>query len=325
MGPDISTPCHSVLRMFLLLSILCCTLHPARARSRGSEPPPSQEDTAAWNRYFAAWEARTPDDPNLWIERFNHDFNRARRSVLVLRGSEETRRLPGESDDPIFLTDPAGNTAGSIGEQIVYDQALLDRAIAAIDCGITLHPDRIDMRLGRAAALLYAGRYGQMAESLCRLIDRARENGGRWLGVDGKNPIVLPPGQLVSEYMQRYAVELFNLLGSASEEEAHGAFGRLGLCEAEYCPTSSVALNNVALWHYTAGRVPEALDYFIRASEAAPEDALLIHNIGQLYLESGDRENARKWWEKLLDAPDEADRTKAREILRELEKSVSEK
>lgn len=325
MRPNKSTLRRAVLRALPLLALLGCTPYAATARSQRPEPPATQQDTAAWNRYFAAWEARTPDDPNLWIDRFNHEFNRARRSMLVLRGSEDTQRLPGEPDERMVLTDSAGNTAGSIGEQIVYDQVLLDRAIAAIDCGIARHPDRIDMRLGRAAALLYAGRYGQTAESLCRLIDRARENGGRWLGTDGKTPIVLPPDQLLSDYLQSYAVELFNLLSSASGEEAHRAFGRLSLCEAEYCPASPLALNNVALWHYTASRTQEALAYFIRASEAAPEDALLIYNIGQLYLESGDRANARKWWEKLLDAPNETDRTNAREMLRKLEKTVSEK
>lgn len=316
---------RSVLRTFPLLALLGCAPYAARARSQRPEPPATQEDTAAWNRYFAAWEVRTPDDPNLWIDRFNHDFNRARRSVLILRGSEDAQPLPGESDERMMLLDSAGNTAGSIGEQIFYDQTLLDRAIAAIDCGIARHPDRLDMRLGRAAALLYAGRYEQTAETLCLLIDRARENGGRWLGEDGKTTNVLPPGQLVSDYLQSYAVELFNLLSSASAEEAHRAFGRLSQYEAEYCPASPLALNNVALWHHTAGRVQEALAYFIRACEAAPEDALLIHNIAQLYRESGDRENARKWWEKLLDAPEEADRTKAREMLRELERNISEK
>ena len=100
---------------------------------------------------------------------------------------------------------------------------------------------------------------------------------------------------------------------------ATDALGRLARCEAEYCPESAVALNNLGAWHYGAGRVDEALDCFVRASAADPSDGVLIYNIGYLYLQRGEREKARTWWSRLLDSSDESERQRAAELLRGLD------
>lgn len=285
--------------------------------------PATEEDTTAWNRYFTAWEASSPTDARLWIDRFNYLLNRSRQTVVVLRGKEEGTPLPEESGEGFVLRDSTGSVAGSLMQQTVFDEALFARAIAAIDRGILLHPDRLDMRLGRAAAYRLAGHYDRMVRSLTELMDRAEQNGGRWLPDDSTARQVIAPQKLIADYLQDYATALFEAVDSADDPIA-AAFGRLAEREAAYCPTSPVALNNVAIWHFGSGRLPEALEWFLHAAQADPRDAMPAYNIGYLYAIQGDRANARIWWTKLLDCNNEAYRAAAPELLRRLDQSASE-
>lgn len=293
------------------------------AQPQGLLPPADDRDTVAWNGYFSAWEALAPADARLWIDRFNHYLNRSRRAEIVLRNAQDTLLLSDELAEWLILADSTGAEAGRIGERIVFDDALFARAIAAIDRGIELHPDRIDMYLGRAAAFAYAERYREMAEALCALIARAGRNGGRWIGTDDLTVQPIPPQELIADYLQDYVNTLFDVASPDGGDEATHALGRLARCEAEYAPSSAVALNNLGAWHYGAGRIDEALDCFVRASEADPSDRLLIYNVGYLFRQQGEREQARTWWRRLLDSPDEAERQRAGELLRELDAEVS--
>lgn len=299
-------------------ALLLCAAVPIMLRAQPPVPtPPDTADTTAWNRYFADWEAAAPTDARLWIDRFNHLFSRSRQSLLVLRGTDDTERLPGESDYALTLEDSTGRQAGMLCEQIVYDDALLRRALDAIDRGIAHHPDRLDMRLGRAAACRYAERWLPMTETLCALIDRAQQNGGGWLSPEGA-PMQVAPERLLTDYLQDYASELFDRAVTEPRNEAGEALERLILCETEYCPASAVACNNRAAWHYGAGQPEAALEWFIRASEADPDDPIIRYNIGYLYAAQGDRANARRWWTTLLDTPDQDLRRAAAEALEQI-------
>lgn len=304
--------------VLLLIGAMACGLHALHAQPPGITPPPDS-DTTAWNNYFAVWEAASPEDAQLWIDRFNHLFNRSRRSVMILRAAGDTEPLPGESPDRFILQDSTGAEAAGLFQRTEYDENLLARAVEAIDRGITLHPDRLDMRLGRAAAFMYAGKYDRMVESLCRLMNRAEQNNGQWIGTHGTTAQTVTPKELIADYLQDYVGTLLDALTSEPDDPASAALGRLAEREAAYSSESPVALNNVAVWHYTAGRPEEALRWFIRASEADPEDALIVLNIGHLYASLGNTEQARTWWTKLLKFPDKTYRGQAEELLERLD------
>lgn len=323
MGPRIGTLLRSLAALSAALAFHGFAQPLAAGRTSEAEqrpaPPQEQTDTAAWERYFAAWEVRSPDDAQLWIERFNFYFNRSRQSVVVLLPAENgAKPLPGASDERFPLVDSAGVEAGCLTEQTRFDERLFTKAIAAVDRGIVLHPDRLDMLLGRAAAFRFAERYGEMAASLCTLMDRAEQNGGAWVAPDG-TPLQVAPRELIADYLQDYCAFLFD--AAASSAAADSALGRLVERETRYCPDSPVACNNAAARHFGAGRTDAALEWFIRASEAAPDDATAIYNIGYVYAARGDREHAREWWSRLLDVADETYRKAAPELLRRLDES----
>lgn len=289
-----------------------------RAQPHGFTPPTDTADTTAWERYFSAWEASSPTDAQLWIDRFNHFFNRSKTSVLVLRGTEDEERLPGESDNRLILQDSTGRTAGILSGQTRFDDRLFAQALAAIDRGIELHPDRLDMHLGRAAACRYAQHWEAMGTMLCNLLDRAEQDEGAWLAPDG-SPQPIAPATLIADWLQGYVNSLLDASTSDPRNAADRALERLVVRETEYCPTSAVACNNRAVWLSYTEDVDQTLHWLIRASQAAPDDALIVYNIGYLYAMHDKREEARHWWSKLLDSSDEYYRNAAAESLRQLD------
>lgn len=310
------------MRLFrhLLSVLLLCAAGPIALRARPISPTPPADgaDTAAWDLHFAEREAAAPTDAQLWIDRFNYLFNRARRSVIVLRGTDGGARLPGEGDEALLLQDSTGCTAGLLCERTAYDETLLMRSLAAIDRGIALHPDRLDMRLGRAAACRHAERWRQMAETLCALLDRAERNGGAWCAPDG-TALPVPPQELVAEWLQGYVGALFDAASPESRDEAFEALERLVVRETAFCPASAVACNNRAVLCHVAGDTAGALEWLLHASEADPHDAMIRYNIGCLYAAQGDRMQARRWWTALLDSSDGYYRAAAAEALEELD------
>lgn len=276
-------------------------------------PPADSEDAAAWEHYFAAWEAADATDAQLWIDRFNHYFNRSRNAVLIL--DDRTTANDGEA---LILSDSTGTAVGRIAQQTTYDAPLFGRALEAIDCGIACHPDRLDMRLGRAAACRYAEQWEALATTLCRLLDRAEQNEGAWLAPDG-SPQPIAPATLIADWLQSYVSSLLDASTSDPRNAADIALERIVVRETEYCPTSAVACNNRAVWLSYTGDLDQTLHWLIRASQAAPDDALIVYNIGYLYAMHDKREEARCWWSKLLDSSDEYYRNAAAESLRLLD------
>lgn len=310
-------------RLLLAAVCGCFVMRIGYSQPPGLTQPAQRQDTTAWNRYFETWESAAPNDAQLWIDRFNHFFNLSRNSVLLLRGALDSLRLPGETEERFILTDTTGSEVGSLSEQVRFDEALFARAIAAIDRGIALHPDRIDMLLGRAAAFMYAERYEAMVETLCRIIDRSEENSGEWIGTDDRTRLSVSSSELIADYLQKYVEHLFHAAKFETGDPATEALGRLAEREVKNNPADPVALNNLAVWYYAQGMTDDALVHFIRASQADPSDEVLIYNIGYLYTARNDSKNARNWWKKLLDSPDENSRSAATELLRKLDESES--
>lgn len=92
------------------------------------------------------WEASDSADPELYPARFNLLFNRAQSSYIELSGDT----LPG--GDALILSDSSGRVVGSLAERQIRNDSVYELAMAEIDRGIAAFPDRLDFRLGKAAA-----------------------------------------------------------------------------------------------------------------------------------------------------------------------------
>lgn len=273
--------------------------------------PADMEDTAAWSQYFDAWEASSPGDAQLWIDKFNYWFNRAPHEIVMLSPDK------APTQDHLVLRDENGNDAGSIYSKLVFDEDMLGRAIEAIDRGIRLYPDRLDMRLGRAAAFKFAERYDDMAESLCAAIERCSENSGRWTIDDSSSTYDIDMRSLLENYIQEYVHDTFEIVLTQPDSTAERALVQLLSKEEEACPLSVMVQNNLGTWQYHIGEMDRAIEHFEKAHTIAPDDSYVIFNIAIIYNEKGCKEQAIEWLEKLLSNDDPQTAAEAQQMIDE--------
>ena len=94
------------------------------------------------------WEAAWPEDPYLWVARFNFSFSRCRTSRVVEMPVDKYLGQP-----PLIpMTDSLG-VKHNYFEVYDYDEDLFAAANTAIGQAITLKPWRLDWRMARIDAL----------------------------------------------------------------------------------------------------------------------------------------------------------------------------
>lgn len=239
-------------------------------------------DLAQADSLLRVWERNDPDNPEIYPARFN----------FYLRGAMKSG-----------ITDPVE----SIQEQIVWDDSLVNKALEIIDQGISLYPDRLDFRFGRATVCGMTDDWEGVTDTGISIIDRARDNKCRWLWSDNE---VLQPDSAS-------AVMLDGLHDYERQLAVAGQSQQLLDTNLKYYPSDPIALTLKSALTYEAGEQKEAISLMELAYLAAPDDPLIADNLAYMYFAAND-DRAASLCRAVIDNPDATDeqRAHAQEILR---------
>ncbi len=250
------------------------------------------------------WSKATPDDPELYPARFNLFLNRAYNQMIVL--SPES----GQKEDELMFEDSTGNTAGYIYREQHWQDSLVDSAFNEIDRGLATYPDRLDFRLGKAAAAIWANRWQVAVEALDDLLKQDSVNHGRWFTTNnepqnGADTIIVDG--------------IFNCLREIYNSDSQTAIkSALPLTDkaAKRFEKDVQILNMAGGMNVAAGNADAALAYFEKASNIAPEDAIPLTNIAYINNQLGDTTKALKIYREILNGnfDDESKETAAQMI-----------
>ena len=226
------------------------------------------------------WTSAAPDDPELFPARFNLCLNRARTEMLML--SDEA----AQSGEQFELADSTGAVAGYLRSEIVWEDSLVDRAFEEIDRGIASCPDRIDFWLGKASAAVMTERWNTATATLDGLLDRDRENRGRWLGAGNKE-------DAAADTLLKDAVydRMADICRSDSPAVIEAALP-LADKAARHFPDDNRILNLAGVMNIGTGHDETAMNYFMEAMRVTPDDAMPLMNIAYIRYEQGDTAKA---------------------------------
>lgn len=129
---------------FVLITMLIGTVS-AQSYSDAFDEAFGRDDVVAQRKALALWQQSAPEDVNLFIARYNFYANRAM----------------GQND----------------GEGAAF---LADSALATIDEGIALYPDRLDLRFGKIYFLGELGRWDAFADEIDRMLSYSVQMGHQW-------------------------------------------------------------------------------------------------------------------------------------------------
>jgi tetratricopeptide (TPR) repeat protein len=261
-------------------------------------------DTLSQRELLEKWRIEKPNDPELYTSSFNYLFEKSMQEVVELTTEEP-------SGDALVIQDSTDNVKGYLGSKIIYNDTILEEAINAINRGIQLFPDRLDMRFGKMYVLKETKQWDGFAEELISVLERSKLNSSKWTWTlndpqEGKD--------FMLETVQSYLYQMFNT------EELHPTIRELSKTILEYYPESVESLSNISVTFLFSEEYDLALEPLLKAESIDAKDHIVLLNIAYVYKMTGDKENAIKYYSKVKEVGDDQAKEYASKEIEELNK-----
>lgn len=276
------------MKKILFIVMLCIGTFCSHAQTLAEFNALAQKkDTIAQEAMLKKWEKNGSNDPDFYVAAFNYHFFRARKEVLRL-GNDPSGK------ESLALEDKEGNTAGYLGSSITYDDAEVKKAIRYIDKGISKFPDRLDLRFGKIFLLGETKDYGPFTKDIVAVIGHSAKIKNSWMWKKGK-PLD-DPEEFMLASVQDYVVTLYN----TGDDTLLNNMLEIATAVLQYYPDHVESLSNASIVHMIREEPKKALELLLRAEKLEPKDAVVLGNIAQAYVMSGDKVNALKYYEMVI-------------------------
>ena len=265
------------------------------------------KDTLKQTEILVQWEKSNPKDPELFTSYFNYFFQKAKQELISLT----TEKPKGEN---FVLTDSLSNTAGYIGSEISYIEDILQQGMNKIDEGITLYPNRLDMRFGKIYVLGQMKNWQQFTDEIVKAIQYSKINNNQWTWTNNEKR---SDGQdFFLSSLQDYQLDLYN-----TEDDNLLPYMRTIANEIlKIYPKHVESLSNLAVTYLLTEQYEEGIKALLRAEKINPKDCVVLGNIAHGYKLQGDKKNAVKYYQKLIKYGKEKDVQYAKQQIKELQK-----
>jgi tetratricopeptide (TPR) repeat protein len=242
------------------------------------------------------WIATEPDNPDAYILPAN---------ALLKISSSVSINSGTDARGFATLVDPKTNEAvGTISNK--QDPKLQARAIAILTAATLKFPQRLDMHVGRMAICQQNEDLPGVEQAGLELLQAAEKLGDKMLWTDNA-PITTPiEEKVVSEVHPR-----ISWFYSKEKPETDEAASRVALAALKIYPKNVKLLNDAAIFHAYRNEWAKARDYFLQAAAVDPKDMLVQHNIATASLRQGEKAEAIKRWQSIVDQVPGTDEAKA--------------
>ncbi len=239
-----------------------------------------------------AWGGNREGDPQYYICQFNYHITKSRTEGIGIQ------QKPPKGEKTIEITDPkTKQPVGYFAPTVRYDADEAKKGIDYIKQGIGKFPDHYEMRFG----LLYIYKELYQLENYLAELENSlsyyRKNNLKkvyW----NKNEIIRNPAEFIIETVQG------NLNGFIEDEnyEQNSKFEH-AYCDLliKYFPAHKYGYSDKGVVYYKHKDFKHALEYFRKAYNLDTRDELIAFNIGFLYKDMNDKENARKFFKRVLE------------------------
>jgi len=182
-------------------------------------------------------------------------------------------------------------------------------AIEYLDRGLDLYPDRLDMHFSKIY-IFNENRYYELAgEELFSTLEISKRINNDWVWTDN---VKMPNGELflVSSIQDYYRLWL--------DAETKEAYDQIKLCaekQIELYPGYIYSYNYLAVCYLAEGQFQEGLKYLLQAETIAPDDCIVLENIGRTYMNMNDNQKAEEYFMKILEVGNDQDKMYAEYYL----------
>ena len=239
-------------------------------------------DLPVAEKVLADWEKATPKDPDLYVARFNFLLSKATHRTAGVPGVPATATTPAQPPQP---------------PRVSYDPAVMTQATTALQQGIALAPERLDMRLGLAKGYEMMGQPEPVVRTLRETL-AARKTGKPWTWRDGA-PLPGPEDAFVPAAIEPFASMFWKVPGNRGLE-----MGRViaEMLEKEF-PQNSLGYFNMGVYYGHLNKTPEAYGKMQQADALQPNDMSTLMNLARMAIELKEKDKAMKFLERIRKMP----------------------
>jgi tetratricopeptide (TPR) repeat protein len=224
-------------------------------------------------KHLQAWEAKEPNNPEMYIAYSNYYINRNISSgVSVYR-------------------DPTGDY---IEPSMQFNNDDVAAAVKKLDKALNIAPNRLDIRFGKVYILNEIEHYKAAGVELLATLEFSKKIDNNWLWAN--NEKIRDAESFFWEKVNGYYGSWFN---KGTEE----AMEQLKLCaekQKELYPKNIFAYNFLGAYYGIRKQREEALKYFLQAETIDPNDYVVLSNIAETYLEMDNKQKAKEYFTKIL-------------------------
>lgn len=264
-------------------------------------------DTLKQFEILEKWSEISPNDAELHVSLFNYYFLKSQKEILVLNSGQ-----PSHDKDVLVLKDSTDMVAGFIGSQINYEQSNLKKAFESIDEGIETYPNRLDMRFGKIYVLGQIKDWSSFTKEIIKTINYSVQNNNSWTWTYNEQK---PGGKdMFLSSLQDYQGQLYNTMN----DQLLINMQKISNAVLKHYPDHVESLANLSIAYLVEEKFNKALVPLLKAEKINPEDIIVLNNIAYAYKESGNKEKAIEYYEKVIEYGDRQSKEQAEIEIKKL-------
>jgi tetratricopeptide (TPR) repeat protein len=246
---------------------------------------------------LADWRKREPDNPDAWVLSANWALEQA--GSINIRGAKGAPLPKGNyklelRDGKMVVIGADGKPAGDIVPE--PGRAGTTKAASYLIEGLKKWPYRADMYCGLATIYAQGQLWPEHMATLRAFVDAARLQAGklRWCHDEALDA---PEDVLLADKLHSFAIAQFDLQNEAADKR----FFEIAQLVVRACPKSAKGYNDIAVFHGLSKNWKAAQPALEKASQVAPDDALVWMNLGENCDRLGKTDAARRAFQQVID------------------------
>ncbi len=267
-----------------------------------------EEDTLKQHEVLEKWKIASPNDAELYTSLFNYYFSKSRNEILIVAGGETPA-----GTQAIEFKGRTDKVAGYIGSHIDYESSNLKKGIESINIGISLYPNRLDMRFGKIYVLGQIKDWSSFTQEIITTINYSAVNNNQWTWTNNEKQENGKEFFLSS--LQDYQMDLYNTM----DDSLLTNMQEIAKTVLKHYPDHIESLSNLSIGYLVSKEYDKALIPLLKAEKINPTDYIVISNIAYAYKEKGDNPKAIEYYSKLIQHCPPQVKQQAEEVLKQLQ------
>jgi tetratricopeptide (TPR) repeat protein len=249
----------------------------------------STNDDQKIQAFIAKSQEAEKNNPEYYVLSANYWWSLSQKTVISTK--------PPEKDDFSLTDAKTGKVAGSISQVGTTKPDIPQKSVDILVKGTKAFPYRADIAVGLAHIQRALGRYDDSVTTLETLLKTAgsKPEDIRWKNGDKLSE---KASKFIPEIISDYSAFFYRRETAIDDKRCE----RLVKATVSAFPDHPVAYNMLAALAVAHNHNDEALEYLLTAYKKAPDDPIIIINLGDMYSKLGQKQKAKEYYNKVINS-----------------------